>query len=80
MGCWLQRVMTTALHQASANESKIGDPVQQHQFAHRIANHHLRAARGDFAAAAQGEAETAFLHHLAGIFKTLRMARNQNQK
>ena len=80
MRCRLQRVMAAARHQTAADKGQIGNAVEQHQLAHRIANHHLGTAGRDLTAAAQGVAETAFLHHFAGIFKTFGMAWNEDQQ
>ena len=78
MRSWLERVMAAAFHQAATDKGEVGNAVQQHQLAHRIANHHLGATGRDLTAAAQAEA--AFLHHFTGIFKTLRMAGNEDQQ
>ncbi|MNE71625.1 hypothetical protein D3C80_1675180 [compost metagenome] len=75
-----QRIMPAAFYQAAADKGQIGNAVQQHQFAHGIANHHLGAAGGDFTAAAQGVAETGFLHQFFGGRETFRMTRHQNQQ
>ena len=76
----LERVMAAALHQAAANEGEVGNAVEQHQFTHGIANHHLGTGGGDLAGAAQSKAHSGLLHHLTRVGEALRMPRNEDQQ